>query len=209
MAIICPTITAENPHIYREQLERATKLSKRIHFDIADGVLAPNVLIKPIQLYWDEDIIADVHVMYQKPAEQLATLIALKPQLIIFHVESDGDIASLCREVQSVGIKAGISLLQDTKVEDYVELIKLVDHVLIFSGNFGHFGGQADLSLLPRVELIKQANPGVEVAWDGGINKDNAKQLVEAGVEVLNVGGSIHLSSDPEMAFDELSQALW
>jgi len=82
------------------------------------------------------------------------------------------------------------------------------DHVLVFSGNLGRHGGEADLGLLEKVRQIKAHHPEVEIGWDGGINDQNVKQLVEAGVEVLNVGGYIQKADDPEHAYATLKRVI-
>jgi ribulose-phosphate 3-epimerase len=80
--------------------------------------------------------------------------------------------------------------------------------VLVFSGNLGHHGGEADLGLLEKVRQIKVHHPEVEIGWDGGINDQNVKQLVEAGVEVLNVGGYIQKADYPERAYATLKRVI-
>ncbi len=78
----------------------------------------------------------------------------------------------------------------------------------MFSGNLGYHGGQANLGLLDKVRDIRQHHPEVEIAWDGGINSDNAQQLMDAGVDLLNVGGFIQKSEDPEAAYATLESVI-
>ncbi len=74
----------------------------------------------------------------------------------------------------------------------------------MFSGKLGHHGGKADLGLLDKVRQIRKYYPEVEISWDGGINDKNARQMAVAGVDVLNVGGFIHRSTKPEVAYKHL-----
>jgi ribulose-phosphate 3-epimerase len=111
-------------------------------------------------------------------------------------------------ELHKHDIKTGLALLQDTPVEWAEQIMHSFDHVLIFSGHLGYHGGAADLKLLEKVHQIREHHPEVEIGWDGGINVDNAKQLLEAGVDVLNVGGFIQKSSDPESAYGTLKVLL-
>ena len=87
-------------------------------------------------------------------------------------------------------------------------MIKLADHVMIFSGELGRFGGNASLMQLEKIRLIKSINPGVEIGWDGGVSIDNAYSLVQGGVNVLNVGGVIQKASDPHAIFSKLQQEI-
>jgi ribulose-phosphate 3-epimerase len=60
------------------------------------------------------------------------------------------------------------------------------------------------LKLLNKVTELRKLKPELEIGWDGGINVDNAKQLSEGGVDVLNVGGAIQKAEDPKAAYDKL-----
>lgn len=202
---IAPTITALNPHTYREQMERVMEFAARIHVDYADGLFAPTQMVSPEQSWLPEGYEVDLHVMYRRPAEHMETLISLKPNLVILHAEADGNVIGMMRELKAVGIRAGIGLLQSTQPEIYANEIEEADHVLIFSGSLGHHGGVADLSHLAKVERIKEINPLVEVGWDGGINDENVGKLVQGGINVLDVGGFIHKSDDPKNAYGILS----
>lgn len=208
MSIICPTVLAVDPHDYRNQLERITPFAKRIQIDLADGDFAPNHTVNIIQAYWPEGILADLHIMYRRPLEHLETIISLKPNLVIIHAEAQGDLLGMIQHLRELKIQTGVALLKETQPEAHAELIKNADHVLLFSGDLGHFGGQADLRVLGKVAAVKAINPHLEIGWDGGVNADNAHDLAAGGVDVLNVGGFIQKSEDPAQAYEALVQAV-
>lgn len=54
------------------------------------------------------------------------------------------------------------------------------------------------------MKQLKDLKPELEIGWDGGVDEKNALPLVEAGVDVLNVGGFIQNSSHPESAYATL-----
>ena len=208
MPIICPTITAYDPHEYRAQVEQVHSFAKRIHIDLMDGLFAPTQSPPVDSIWWPEGVTADIHLMYQRPMAQLEQLIALKPSLVIIPFEAQGDHLQFAQELQSHGIRAGIALLQATQVDDAETVISSVDHVLVFSGDLGKHGGQADLTLLDKVKTLGKRYPALEISWDGGINDQNAKQLADAGVDVLNVGGYIQKSDEPEARYHHLTELL-
>ena len=142
--------------------------------------------------------------MYRQPQQQLETIISLNPSLAVLHAEAMGDKTPLFKQLQAVGIKAGLALLPESEPSTYADLIKQADHVLIFSGHLGHFGGQADLALLHKVPLTRAIKPEVEISWDGGVSDQNIDQLVRGGVDVLYVGGFIQQSADPQTAYATL-----
>lgn len=204
MTVICPTVLAEEPHAFREQMERISPFAERLQIDLTDGNFAPSKTVGIEQIWWPEHAQADIHLMYRQPANYLDQLIALKPHMVILHVEADADCAALAAKLHHHEMKAGLAILADTPVEAVQQLVKLFDHMLIFSGTLGHFGGQADLSLLDKVRELKALQPDVEIGWDGGVNEQNAKALADGGVDVLNVGGFIQKAEDPASAYAKL-----
>ena len=206
--VIVPTVLAENAEQYKDQVERITGLSERVHIDISDGAFAPNMTVSIPELWAPEGWMVDIHVMAHDLAEYVPKLIALRPHLIIIHAEADADVAVAINQIRQAGILAGLALLKPTVPRTVEELIKVVDHVMIFSGELGRFGGTASLMQLEKIRLIKIINPKVEIGWDGGVTVDNAYSLVRGGVDVLNVGGVIQKSSNPRMIFDKLQQEI-
>ncbi len=204
MAIICPTVLAGNEHTYRQQMERVAKFAKRIQIDLMDGVFAPHKSVGIESVWWPVGVTADIHLMYQNPDDQLASLVALNPNLVIVHAEADGDFYNLSETLKDKGIRVGLALLKDTPVSKIEPVLDTIDHVLIFSGQLGSFGGQADLDLLEKVQAIKVINPAIEIGWDGGINELNTQQLVAGGVDVLNVGGFLQRAPHPHDAYARL-----
>ena len=128
--------------------------------------------------------------------------------MIIIHAEATGDVKTALMQIRQAGIMAGLALLKPTVPRTVEELIKIADHVMIFSGELGRFGGTASLMQLEKIRLIKAINPNVEIGWDGGVAVDNAYSLVQGGVNVLNVGGVIQKSSDPRTIFSRLQQEI-
>src|SRR4051794_36625025 len=111
---ICPTITAFEPHQYRIQMERIEPFAKRVHIDLMDGLFAPTKSPGLDQVWLPENIVSDIHLMYQRPAAELEQLIKLKPSLVVIHCEAEVDHAAFAAKLHENGINAGLALLQDT-----------------------------------------------------------------------------------------------
>lgn len=201
MSYICPTVTAFDLHEYRAQLERVADFASRIHIDVMDGEFAPTKSPELTQLWLPESVLSDIHIMYKRPQEHVEQLIALKPNMVIVQAESDCDIPKFAAALRAAGIKTGLSILQNTQVNDVAYLFPHIQHLLIFSGDLGHFGGTVDMELAQKITQAKQAHKYLEIGWDGGINVDNCRDLANAGVDVLNVGGAIQKSATPQEAY--------
>ncbi len=201
---ICPTITAYDPHEYRAQMEQIVGFAKRVHIDLMGGQFAPTKSPPLQQIWWPEQLIADIHLMCQHPMDYLDQLIKLKPQLVVIHYESQVNHLEFAARLHQAGIKAGLAILHETAAEATFQVISGFDHLLVFSGKLGHHGGEADLSLLAKVHKIHEHQPAMEIGWDGGINDQNAQQLIDADVTVLNVGGFIQKAPNPQACYERL-----
>lgn len=208
MAIVAPTILTETLDEYKASVERLTPFAKRVHIDVSDGEFTPTFLLNESQLFWPAGWEVDIHAMVARPSEHLAQLIALKPHLIVIHAEILEDRAALLNQIKAAGIKAGIALLRPTVPSTIADIIKIADHVMIFSGELGKNGGTASLMQLEKIRLIKAINPAVEIGWDGGVNMENAYTLAQGNVNVLNAGSAISKADNPSAAYAELTKEI-
>ncbi len=204
MSIICPTVTAFDTAQYANQLATATKIAERVHIDLMDGLFAPSVSPDVADIWLPHHASADIHLMYQRPDAALPYLLELQPHLVIIPFEAQVEHMQFASELHKHGIKAGLAILQDTKVDDIERVMHSFDHILVFSGHLGYHGGKADMSLLRKVAQIKELHPDAEIGWDGGIDNHNIAELIAAGVDVLNVGGFIQKSVSPQAAYATL-----
>lgn len=207
-ASICPAILASSTDDYAKQIERVTKEAVRLHIDLCDGEFTNEKTISIDEVWWPGGMRADLHVMYRKPFEHVQLLLDLHPQLIIVHAEAEGDFQAFAREVHRHGVKVGIALLPKTHPEVIEPALGVIDHVLIFSGKLGSFGGYADPALLKKVATLRRMKPQLEIGWDGGVDSDNARTLVQGGIDVLNSGGFIQKAENPVEAFQTLVEAV-
>ncbi|HSW92154.1 MAG TPA: hypothetical protein VLG09_05920 [Candidatus Saccharimonadales bacterium] len=204
MGVIAPAVLAESPDDYKAQIERIAPFAQRVHIDISDGEFAPTFTVNEAQVWWPQEWIVDIHAMVARPSDHLETLVSLKPHMIIFHAEVNEDIVPTLRHVKKFGIKAGIALLRSTVPNTVEAAIKEADHVMIFSGDLGKYGGTANMMQLEKVRLIRNIRQDVEIGWDGGVTVANSYGIAQGGVDVLNVGGTIAKADDPKTVYATL-----
>ncbi|HUD03498.1 MAG TPA: hypothetical protein VMR51_01805 [Patescibacteria group bacterium] len=208
MSIICPAILAKDEEEYKKQIETVKPFAERIQIDLKDNDFAKGESNTLDKVWLPDGTICDLHIMYRNPQDFLDTLIKLKPNMVIVHAESTCDIPKFASNLREAGIKTGLAILQDTLVKDVAYIFPHVQHLLIFSGDLGHYGGAADFSLTSKISEAKEAHKYLEIGWDGGINADNAAQLAKAGVDVLDVGGAILNSDNPQEAYATIKARL-
>lgn len=204
MTVVVPTVLASTPEEYKESLQKVHTFATRIHVDFSDGSFAPNQTIGIDKVWWPQEWQTDIHAMVADPTQYIDLLLSMKPHMITFHAETKVDMLSVLQTVKMGGVKAGIALMRSTVPSDVAPLIEAADHVLVFSGDLGKYGGTASLMQLEKVRLIKNINNAVEIGWDGGVSAENAFSLSQGGVDVLYVGGAIQRSANPQAAYEAL-----
>src|SRR5690242_13104152 len=107
MSEIAPALLAENADSYKAQAQKLHEFAKRVHIDMTDGEFAPVFTVTENELWWPSEWQVDIHAMVARPSEHVQALIALKPSLIIFHVEIKEDLLPLLQHVKQSGIQAG------------------------------------------------------------------------------------------------------
>lgn len=215
MTIIAPTITTNDPAVYARRLEDFLTFAPRIQIDITDGQFAPSQTINLNQVYWPpadkRECKIDLHLMLQRPIDWLDQIVAVVPDKVILHAESDDAGRMLPRiyeHLQRFGMQVGVALLPETQPADVADIIRAVDSVLIFGGHLGYQGGVADLTQLGKIPAIQQINSTVTIEWDGGANLSNVSQIAAAGVDQINIGSAISGASDPAAAYRQLVEVV-
>jgi len=204
MSVVAPTVLAETTDEYKMQIERIHPFAQRVHIDISDGEFAPTFTVGAAQVWWPQEWTVDIHAMVARPSEHLETLISLKPHMIIFHGEATEDVVPVLQHVKKFDIKAGLALLRPTVPSAMTDAIQAADHVMIFSGELGKYGGVASMMQLEKVRLIRAVKPDIEIGWDGGVTVENAYTLSQGGIDVLNVGSTIAKAEDPDSVYATL-----
>jgi ribulose-phosphate 3-epimerase len=208
MSEIVPCITCETPEEYKATVERLHPFAKRVHIDLMDGEFAPTFSVGVNQMWWPQEWQVDIHAMVAHPSQYVDAFIQMKPHSVIFHAETSEDLLPIIQKLKAAGIKAGVALLKTTVPSSVQAYIENAEHVLVFSGNLGYYGGTASLMQLEKVRLIRNIQPGVEVGWDGGANLENVFSLSQGGVDVVNCGGAINNQQDAAAAYKQLVDEL-
>lgn len=206
-AEIVPTILTASPDQYQKLFTAFASFAKRIQLDISDGQFAPNPTIPENSITaLPENIAVDMHMMVARPSEHLEKLLALKPNLVIFHAETGEDLLPLFTKLHAANIKCGVALAKQTYPGRARAFIEAADHVLVFGGDLGHQGASADMLQVEKVPIITKIKPDVELGWDGGANMKNVRALARAGMNVINVGSAISNAPNPAEMYAALQK---
>ena len=171
-----------------------------IHVDVMDNQFVPNLTIGPPvvkSLRSKTEKILDVHMMVVEPEKLVEPFAKAGADIITFHIEATDDPRGLIELIRSTGKEVGISLKPSTPISDIEPYFDQIDLILVMSVDPG-FGGQGYLEgSTERIIEIKQKlveeclQDRVLIEVDGGIKLHNAKEVVDAGADVLVPGSAI------------------
>ena len=122
---------------------------------------------------------------------------------ITFHIEATDNPQSVIDLIKSTGSRVGISIKPSTPLSEIEPFYDQIDLVLVMSVEPG-FGGQGYIEeSTDRIKNIKQKlteeclQDRVLIEVDGGIKLHNAKEVIDAGADVLVAGSAVFNTDDP------------
>jgi ribulose-phosphate 3-epimerase len=180
-----------------------------VHVDVMDGRFVPNLSFGiPVlaALHRNTRLPLDVHLMVEEPDRLLGEYLKAGAARVAVHWEAVTHLDRLLARIREGGARAGVAINPSTPVELLVDALPRLDYVLLMSVNPG-FAGQAFLpGALDKARRLRELarGTGVEIAMDGGIERDNIRRVVAAGVDVCVAGSAIFSAADPVAAMSEL-----
>ncbi|TXI68658.1 MAG: ribulose-phosphate 3-epimerase [Flavobacterium sp.] len=203
--LIAPSVLAADFANLQRDIEMInTSEADWFHIDIMDGVFVPNIsfgmpVLDAINKHAKKTI--DVHLMIVDPDRYIATFKKLGADVLTVHYEACTHLHRTLQAIKAEGMKAGVALNPHTNVDLLEDVIQDIDLVCIMSVNPG-FGGQSFIeNTYSKVEklkaLINRKNASTLIEIDGGVTNKNAKQLADAGADVLVAGSYVFGAQDP------------
>jgi len=174
------------------------------HLDVMDGTFVPNIsfgipVIKSIQENANKKL--DVHLMIVNPDKYIKKFKEVGANILTVHYEACTHLHRTIQAIKNEGMKAGVAINPHTSVDVLNEILNEIDLVCIMSVNPG-FGGQKFITntfnkVKKLKELKEKNNNNFLIEIDGGVNIDNAKDLIDSGADVLVAGSSVFKSKNP------------
>ena len=211
--VIAPSILSADFAKLGEEIAQVESVTSFLHIDIMDGHYVPNLtfgipVVQSIRKI--SKMVFDVHLMITNPMDFFEPFAKAGAEMLTFHIETVDDPDVAIDAIRKLGKRVGMSIHPDTPIEKILPYVTKCDLILIMSVRPG-FGGQhfmeESLSRIAAVrKVIDDNGADTIISVDGGICRDTASRVVEAGANYLVAGSAVFSNDDHEKAVEELLQ---
>lgn len=205
MALIAPSLLSADFLKLQQECDMLNKSEADwFHLDVMDGRFVRNISFGPMIIEFIRKAtpkFCDVHLMIEEPENFTEAFCKAGADSISVHIEACRHLHRNIQQIKSYGVKAAVAINPHTPIDCLQDILRDIDMVCIMSVNPG-FGGQ---SFIPHTlvkikqlrELIDEQLLNVKIEVDGGVSLKNAKEIIEAGADVLVAGNAVFKTENP------------
>jgi len=216
MIRIAPSILSANFVRLEEAIKAAENAGAHmLHIDVMDGHFVPNITIGYSVVEAIRRITSlplDVHLMIEDPDKFVREFVDAGADFLTVHCEASVHLHRTVQVIKQCGVKAGVSINPATPVCQLENILEETDLVLLMSVNPG-FGGQEFIPFtLEKIKAVKNIignaakSPLIEV--DGGVKIENAREIADAGADILVMGSAFFKSGNYSKTMETLNEIL-
>lgn len=188
------------------ELEKAK--TDYFHVDVMDGEFVKNNT-HDLMLEYGEylshvtRVPLDIHLMVRDVKNYVDSYKIFNPNIITFHYEACKNSEQIRENINFIKSKVrrvGISIKPETDVEKIFEFLPFVHLVLVMTVEPGKGGQELLPETIRKIEKLssyrEEHNLDFDIEADGGINVENAQEIIDAGADILVAGTAILNSND-------------
>ena len=192
--MILPSLASADQMNLQSEIEKVRFIGN-LHFDIEDGNFVPNITfgLKTIKCASEicRDMKKDAHLMVTDPEVYIEPLASCGFEKVAFHWESAPYPSRLIEKIHKYRMQAGIAINPRTQIGEIEDWLERVEYILLMSSEPDGAGEQFQRSVLKKAGRIREECSWIPIIVDGGVNKSNYAELVDAGVSGVVLGRAI------------------
>ena len=199
---ITPSILNADFSRLNEEIDSIAKVSDLLHLDVMDDVFVPNFTFDfdaAAKIISESSLAVEAHLMVADVDLIAVQYAELGCASVTIHAEATSNIPQTLKNIRHAGSRASLGIKPNTQIEQYGDLIDLVDMFLIMTVEPG-FGGQEFMeNMMDKVRTTRKMI-GDRPIWlqvDGGISIHTIEMALEAGADTFVVGSAVFNAPDP------------
>jgi ribulose-phosphate 3-epimerase len=199
---ITPSILNADFSRLNEEIDSIAQVSDLLHLDVMDNVFVPNFTFDfeaASKIIKESSLAVDAHLMVANVDLIAVQYAELGCASVTIHAEATENIPQTLKNIRTAGARASLGIKPNTQIEQYSELIDLVDMFLIMTVEPG-FGGQKFMEEMMSKVRTTRALIGERPIWlqvDGGISMQTIEMALDAGADTFVVGSAVFNAPDP------------
>lgn len=210
MVEIIPSINCESFEDIQQKIAKVEPYVKWCHIDVTDGVFSPHpTWSNPAELpSLKTKLKIEVHLMVMEPEKMIEEWLVTQVDRIIVHVEASKDLDLVIKRCKQAGIEIGLAIRPDTfwgTVQPWMNKVDMVQVLGVVPGPSGQAMAEGSLE---KIMHLHQFCPSCIIEVDGGVNADNAHELVKAGANLLVAGSAIFNNEDIGEGIRKIKRAI-
>lgn len=220
MIEVIPAILTKDYEELKNKIALVRGVVPLVQIDVCDGIFVPSktwpfstggandfylqkILNEEIGMPFWEDMDFELDLLVADAIENFDIYTKLGPKKIIFHIEAVGNLDEFKNFLEGIdnyvrdSIEIGISINPNTNLEEIFPFVNIVDFVQLMGiDNIGFQNQEFDEKVLEHIKTLKEKYPDLKVSVDGGVNKNTAPLLANAGADAIVSGSAIFNSGD-------------
>jgi ribulose-phosphate 3-epimerase len=199
---ITPSILNADFSRLNEEIDSIAKVSDLLHLDVMDDVFVPNFTFDfdaASKIISESSLAVDAHLMVADVDLIAVQYAELGCASVTIHAEATANIPQTLKNIRQAGSRSSLGIKPNTQIEQYGDVIDLVDMFLIMTVEPG-FGGQKFMeNMMEKVRTTRKII-GDRPIWlqvDGGISMQTIQIALEAGADTFVVGSAVFNAPDP------------
>jgi len=216
MIRIAPSILSANFVRLEEDIKAVENAGAHmLHIDVMDGHFVPNItlgysIVAAIRKITKLPL--DVHLMIDNPDIFVKEFADAGADFLTVHAEACFHLHRTVQYIKQNRVKAGVSINPATPVLYLENILSDIDMVLLMSVNPG-FGGQEFIPFtIEKIKAVKKmlsdAGASALIEVDGGVKIENAREVADAGADILVMGSAFFKSDNYSKTMETLNEIL-